>query len=137
MNRSEIQAAVDIANGALDHLEQADAYLRSAGRWGVADIMGGGVIITGIKRQKMRAAQREIDEANRRLKQLAALLRQMDNLYLYTSFGSEGLSFLDYCYTGSAVDIMVQNQIRDAQDQLQDEIAKLLGIIDALQESLF
>jgi len=59
----EVAEAVNAANDALYYLSNAEEVLNKARNWGIADIMGGGMIITAVKRQKMREAQNELRKA--------------------------------------------------------------------------
>ena len=54
--RKEIDEAVNAANDALYNLGNAESVLKSAKGWGIADILGGRMIVTAIKRGKMNDA---------------------------------------------------------------------------------
>ena len=75
----EVAEAVNAANDALYYLTNADEMLSKARNWGIADIMGGGIIITAIKRQRMQEASREIDKAKRSLSVLKKELGDLDD----------------------------------------------------------
>ena len=62
---TEIREAIDAADAALKHLGNAADMLDDAGRWGIVDMLGGGLITTLLKHRKISDAQDEIDEAKR------------------------------------------------------------------------
>lgn len=130
----EVAEAVNAANDALYYLGNADEMLSKARNWGIADIMGGGIIITAIKRQRMQEASREIDKAKRALSVLKKELGDLDDYLDLDVSIDDFLSVADYIFDGFLTDIMSQSRINTARNQVQDAIAQVEGILDALSE---
>ena len=130
----EVAEAVNAANDALYYLTNADEMLSKARNWGIADIMGGGIIITAIKRQRMQEASREIDKAKRSLSVLKKELGDLDDYLDLDVSIDDFLSVADYIFDGFLTDIMSQSRINTARNQVQDAIAQVEGILDALSD---
>ena len=130
----EVAEAVNAANDALYYLSNADEMLSKARNWGIADIMGGGIIITAIKRQRMQEASREIDKAKRSLSVLKKELGDLDDYLDLDVSIDDFLSVADYIFDGFLTDIMSQSRINTARNQVQDAIAQVEGILDALSD---
>ena len=58
--RREIDEAVDAANYAIKCLRKAHDELNGAKNWGIVDILGGGMLTTFLKRNKMNNAESDI-----------------------------------------------------------------------------
>ena len=130
----EVAEAVNAANDALYYLGNADEMLSKARNWGIADIMGGGIIITAIKRQRMQEASREIEKAKRALSRLNKELSDLDGYLDLEVSIDDFLSVADYIFDGFLTDIMSQSRINTARNQVQDAIAEVEGILDALSD---
>ncbi|WP_145409409.1 hypothetical protein [Paenibacillus xylanexedens] len=101
-------------------LDRAAEALKSAGNWGVYDMMGGGMISTHIKRSRMDDAQSAINEAGRHLKRFQ---KELDDVKMAVKADIELgglLSFADYFFDNLFVDWMVQDKIRKAESQVQE-----------------
>ena len=58
---TEVREAIDAADAALKHLGNAADMLDDAGRWGIVDMIGGGLITTMLKHRKISDAQASQD----------------------------------------------------------------------------
>lgn len=131
---TEIAEAVNAANDALYHLYNADEVLAKARNWGIADIMGGGLIITAIKRKRMREANTEMKLAERALKILNKELLDLDGYFTIDTELDDFLGVADYLFDNFMTDMLSQTRINSARNQVQDAIAQVEGILDALSE---
>lgn len=131
---TEVAEAVNAANDALYHLYNADEVLAKARNWGIADIMGGGMIITAIKRKRMREAQDEISKAQRSLKVLNRELLDLDGYFQVSTEMDDFLGVADYLFDNFMTDMLSQSRINSARNQVQDAIAQVEGILDALSD---
>lgn len=132
--RNEVDEAVIAGNDALYHLYNAQKMLDKAAGWGIADILGGGMFVTFMKQDKMHNAQYEIQLAKDAMNRLSYELR---DIYAYTDvrIPTDGfLGFADYFFDGVIADWMVQSRINDARRQVNEAIARVEGILDALNE---
>ena len=106
---TEIREAIDAADAALKHLGNATDMLDDAGRWGIVDMLGGGLITTLLKHRKISDAQDEIDEAKRALRIFVKALDDVDEATgLNVELGS-GLQFADIFFDGVLADWIAQN----------------------------
>jgi len=124
--------AINAANDALYYLGRADEILNKARNWGIADIMGGGMLITAVKRQRMREASEEINRARSALSQLNDELLDLNQYFTLDVGLDDFLSAADYIFDNFFTDMMSQSRINNARRQVQDAIAQVEGILDAL-----
>ncbi len=124
--------AINAANDALYYLGRADEILNKARNWGLADIMGGGMLITAVKRQRMREASEEINRARSALSQLNDELLDLNQYFTLDVGLDDFLSAADYIFDNFFTDMMSQSRINNARRQVQDAIAQVEGILDAL-----
>lgn len=125
--------AVNLANEALYHLQNAQEELDKAGRWGIVDLLGGGVMTTAVKRSKMNHAQSEIEQAKRAINRLSYELRG-DHRLMRLNFRPDGfLAFADYFFDNPIADWLAQSEINDAKRQVNEAIDQLEDLLDWLE----
>ncbi len=134
-DNKEVLEAVNAANDALYHLANAEEILRSAKRWGIADILGGGMIITGIKHAKADNASTELRLADQAIEKLERELRDLQGMvHINTEIHSGLLTMGDFLFDNLWTDIMSQNRMNQAYREVQDAIAQIEGILDTLED---
>jgi len=134
--KKEILEALAAGDEAIYHLEGAQNMLNSAGNWGIADILGGGLFISMIKRNKMREAQREMDEAREALQAFSRELQDVDRA-MDIDLDLDGfLGFADFFFDNFMVDVMVQSRISDAKRQVNEAIEQVNDVCDILDGML-
>ena len=130
---TEIQEAIDAADAALKHLGNAADMLDDAGRWGIVDMLGGGLITTLLKHRKISDAQDEIDEAKRALRIFVKELDDVDEATgLIVELGS-GLQFADIFFDGVLADWIAQNKIDRAKQQVADAMRQVYAVRSQLE----
>ena len=87
--RIETEEAIAAADVALYHLGAAKKYLKSAGNWGIYDMIGGGFLSGLIKHGKIESAEEEIAAAKEALESFAEELKDVTG---YSSVTSEASS---------------------------------------------
>ncbi len=134
LQRREIQEAIDAADNALYHLENARRYLGSAGNWGLLDMFGGGMISGLIKHSKMRDAEYQIEMARDAVQRFS---RELQDVSGYSSIHIDGfLTFADFFFDGFLADILVQSKISEAKRQCDEGIRQVADIRDELAARL-
>ena len=130
---TEIREAIAAADAALKHLGNAADMLDDAGRWGIVDMLGGGLITTLLKHRKISDAQDEIDEAKRALRIFVKELNDVDEATgLNVELGS-GLQFADIFFDGVLADWIAQNKIDRAKQQVADAMRQVYAVRSQLE----
>ena len=130
----EINEAYAAGERALQSLYAAQDYLRSAGNWGIFDMLGGGFISTIAKRSKMRDANACMEQAQYDLQRFQQELRDVTaipGLYLEMD---DFLGFADYFFDGLLADLLVQSRIREAQEKVDTAIEQVHLALARLDE---
>ena len=131
----EINEAYAAGERALESLYAAQDYLRSAGNWGIFDMLGGGFISTMAKRSKMRDANACMEQAQYDLQRFQQELRDVTaipGLYLEMD---DFLGFADYFFDGLLADLLVQSRIREAQEKVDTAIEQVHLALAKLDEA--
>ena len=132
--KREIEEAIQAADNALYHLDNARVYLNKASNWGIVDILGGGMISGILKHSRMGDAEREIEEARFALQQFSKELRDVSG---YSSIHiDEFITFADFIFDGIVMDVIAQSKIADAKRQCDEAIRQVSQIRRELQERL-
>lgn len=130
---TEVREAIDAADAALKHLGNAADMLDDAGRWGIVDMIGGGLITTMLTHRKISDAQDEIDEAKRALRIFVKELDDVDEATgLNVELGS-GLQFADIFFDGVLADWIAQNKIDRAKQQVADAMRQVYAVRSQLE----
>lgn len=130
---TEIREAIDAADAALKHLGNAADMLDDAGRWGIVDMLGGGLITTLLKHRRISDAQDEVDEAKRALRIFVKELDDVDEATgLNVELGS-GLQFADIFFDGVLADWIAQNKIDRAKQQVADAMRQVYAVRSQLE----
>lgn len=132
-DQKELREAISAGERALISLRAAQDQLRRAGNWGVADLLGGGMLTTFFKHQRLGEAERSLQAAQNDLRRFERELRDV---------GREGLdisdfwAFADYFFDGVLADLMVQSKIRQAQERLNAAILRVETLVRQLRSRL-
>lgn len=134
--RTEIYEAIQAADNTLSHLHRAQDYLRSAGNWGIADMLGGGMLSTLIKRGKMADAEQALCNARDAMRSFARELRDVDQALDIQLCSNGFLGFADYFFDGAIADWMVQSRIGTARRQVEDATRQIAALKNRLMGML-
>ena len=110
--------------------------MRSAGNWGVVDMLGGGLLTSLIKRGKMSGAEAELSQARDALRQFAAELRDVRDAADISVEINDFLGFADLFFDGLIVDWLMQSRIHAAREQVAQAQARVRSVRDELQSRL-
>ncbi|MDR2044309.1 MAG: hypothetical protein LBQ15_08080 [Clostridium sp.] len=128
----EIKEALAAAQEALESLRRVERCLRSAGNWGIWDLLGGGLISSFLKHSRLGDAEREMEQAKYAVKNLQKELGDITDIPdLHIQVG-DFLKFADFFFDGLIADWMVQSRIRETQGQVKAAIAKVEQVIERL-----
>ena len=130
--RREIEEAIRAGRQARSSLLQAKDCLKSAGNWGLLDMLGGGLLTTFVKRSKMHDAERLVQQARNDLMQFRKELADVGNIAEFHVDTGNFLAFADYFLDCFVIDLLVQSKIQDARKQVDDAIENVERILRLL-----
>ncbi|CAM3927152.1 hypothetical protein COLU111180_15005 [Cohnella lubricantis] len=116
----ETEEAIRAGNRASERLTAASEKLRSARNWGTYDMLGGGMISTHIKHNRIEEARQIMHEAQHALRMFE---KELADLNWRSGAGEVEiggfLSFADYFFDGFLTDWIVQGRINEALDKVE------------------
>lgn len=130
----ELNEAKAAANDTLEKIDRAISSLDSASNWGLLDILGGGLISSFAKRDKINTANEYIKDISYSLRVLNKELKDVNTNLPYEVSDTMADNVLDIWFDNIFTDLMVQSEIKDALNRLNElrmVIIKLLQNIDA------
>lgn len=132
----ELKEAVYAGRSVLKLLGEAEDQLHSAKNWGTYDMMGGGIISTSIKHDRINQARTAIHAAQRSLRHFQKELKDVQrDLNIQIHMG-ELLTFADYFFDGFITDWMVQGRIKDSLSEVQSKRSHIGRIVSELDKKL-
>lgn len=119
-NIIEIDEAIKAGEESLNAVELTIKELESAEGWGIADLIGGGLIVTAVKYDHIDKAGQYVEEAQRTL---GRFKREMSDIKMITgteiSIGAFE-TFADYFFDGLIFDWVVQSEIGKSLDAVKN-----------------
>lgn len=130
----ELEEAILAGQSVQSDLSVAEEELHSAKNWGTYDMLGGGMLSTHIKHNRIDEAMDHIYQAQRSLARFERELRDVGGgIPIEMEIGGM-LTFADYFFDGLIADWLVQGRINEtlAQvEQKQSEVGRLMHKLDA------
>lgn len=132
----EIKEAIDAGNIAIDALSEAESCLNSASNFGIWDILGGGIISSALKHQRMNDANRAMQKAQNALQNFSTELADV-RIYENVDISFDGITqFIDIFCDNFLVDIMVQSRISETKSEVRKARRSIEQVIDRLRQML-
>ncbi len=134
----ETKEAIDAGNEVLKELENVISYFKSAGNWGVADLFGGGLIITAVKHSKIDKGKAAVHKVQHLL---GRFQRELSDLKINpeSRLGidvSSFQTFADYIFDGLIFDWIVQSKINKSLSNARSMKDNMEKIMNNLQNQL-
>ncbi len=134
----ETKEAIDAGNEVLKELENVISYFKSAGNWGVADLIGGGLIITAVKHSKIDKGKAAVHRVQHLL---GRFQRELSDLKISpeSQLGidvSSFQTFADYIFDGLIFDWIVQSKINKSLSNARSMKNNMEKIMNNLQNHL-
>lgn len=129
----ELGEAIRAGQEALNCLNRAAESLKSAGNWGIVDMLGGGLISTFVKHSKMNDAEALVQQARSALKRFQKELMDVENVEEFHIETGDFLAFADYFFDGIIADWLMQSRINEAKIQVENARQKVMYIMRQLQ----
>lgn len=130
----ELKEAINAGISVIESLDCAREGLESASNWGTYDMLGGGMISTHIKHNRIDEAMDCVHEARRSMGQFEKELKDIQmSLSVDIDIG-EFLKFSDYFFDGFIADWMVQGRIEDTLSQVEYKATAISQLLSQLDE---
>jgi len=133
----ELEEAIQAGKKTFTALKQVGESLESAQGWGVWDILGGGLLSTAIKHDRINQAREAVFEVQAQMgqfkRELADVSKSAELEVELTAFES----FADYFFDGLIIDWIVQSKITNSLEQTrkaQKSIRKAIKELEELKE---
>lgn len=129
----ELKEAISVGETVRKNLTSAENDLESAANWGTYDMLGGGMVSTHIKHNRIDEAMNHIYEAQNGLARFENELHDVGETLPSHLKISGVLKFSDYFFDGLISDWLVQGEIRDMLDQVQNKLSEVDHILGELE----
>lgn len=120
---------------ALAALEDAADSLDSAKRWGIVDILGGGLVTSVVKHARLGDANRALADARVALARFSGELADSRELCGLNAYVDSWNAFFDIAWDNVLSDIVVQKEISDAAERVDDAIDKVKEAVRRLERA--
>lgn len=130
----EIDEAIAAGRNVVAGLEQVIEALDSARKWGIWDMLGGGLFSTLTKHSRIEKAREGINNVQRQMRQFKRELADVRNQVELGINISEFESFADVFLDGFIFDWIVQTKITDALAQAHQARARVFQAVRELEE---
>ena len=131
--QKELEEALSAGENAKRLLGQVQDDLDSARSWGTWDMLGGGLIATMAKYDRLDSAQSSIRAAQRALSDFRTELADVSQLQVPSIQIGEFATFADYFFDGIFSDWYVQSSIKTAQEGVSEVRMKLTAALRDLE----
>lgn len=131
--QKELEEALSAGENAKRLLGQVQDDLDSARGWGTWDMLGGGLIATMAKYDRLDSAQSSIRAAQRALSDFRTELADVSQLQVPSIQIGEFATFADYFFDGIFSDWYVQSSIKTAQEGVSEVHMKLTAALRDLE----
>lgn len=131
----ELQEALDAGRDVHVQVKNALHALDSAENWGVVDMMGGGMMTTMMKRDRMNQAKTAMTEIEYLLRKFRAELSDIAGADTVGAdkFGTEW-SMMDYLFDGFLIDYLVQQEITESLSNMRRLEKEIEHVCESIQQ---
>ncbi len=135
-SRKELREAISAADAALEALSEVQDKLHSAGNWGIADMLGGGMLTTLVKHHRMNQAQTGMAEVGAALSRLGEELEDVAGVTDLHLEDNLLLTYADFFHDGLFADFLMQNKIGRAREKVEEIYRDVERVRDRLEREL-
>lgn len=129
----EVSQAIRAGESVLAGLEIVLDLLGSAQNWGVWDMLGGGLISTAVKHDRIDRARQGIREVQERISRFKREITDVRDVELDIDIGGFE-TFADYFFDGLIVDWVVQSKIETSRERAKGAKEVMRQAIRSLQD---
>ena len=131
----EVREALSAGKRAETALSQVLDSLDSARDWGVWDMVGGGMISTMMKHERIGDVRDGLRQVQRALSDFRTELADVGNIQVPDVEIGSFATFADYFFDNIFVDWYVQSNIHDAQNGVSEVHMKVLSALHTLEQA--
>ncbi|MGN7472054.1 hypothetical protein [Brevibacillus sp. SAFN-007a] len=135
-HEKELQEAVNAGKEAILQLRKAIDELDSASSWGTWDMLGGGMISTAMKHNRINEARESIHQAQKSLRRFERELQDVQRQSHIRIEIGEMLTFADFFFDTIITDWIVQDRISTSLRQAKEKRTKVESLLNDLQREL-
>ena len=128
----EKREAIEAGNKAMNSLRLAQSELEKASGWGIFDMLGGGLLSTAIKHDKMNNARNHMEDAKYNLQNFSRELADVNMVCGLELELGDFINFADWFFDGLIADWLVQSRIADAKAQVEKAIMLVENVLKEL-----
>lgn len=133
--KKEIDEAIEAGRKALQALDEAAKKLGSAKRWGIWDIVGGGLISSLVKHSRIDDARELLQQARNELESFSDELDDIqENLPEFDLEISDLVSTFDIVFDNVFADILVQEKVEETAREVDKTRIRVKDAVDRLCE---
>ena len=133
--KKEIDEAIEAGRKALQALDEAAEKLGSAKRWGIWDIVGGGLISSLVKHSRIDDARELLQQARNELESFSDELDDIqENLPEFDLEISDLVSTFDIVFDNVFADILVQEKVEETAREVDKIRTRVKDAVDRLCE---
>ena len=132
----ELKEAKEAADLVIVRIDVGIRQLESATSWGILDILGGGLISSLVKRNKIGEANRSLEEISSSLKDLNKELNDVDISLPDTIPDSFSDELFDMVFDNIFTDIRVQGEIKENLVALKELRYAIVGLGEKLEKEI-
>ena len=133
--KKEIDEAIEAGRKALQALDEAAEKLGSAKRWGIWDIVGGGLVSSLVKHSRIDDARELLQQARNELESFSDELDDIqENLPEFDLEISDLVSTFDIVFDNVFADILVQEKVEETAREVDKTRIRVKDAVDRLCE---
>ena len=133
--KKEIDEAIEAGRKALQALDEAAEKLGSAKRWGIWDIVGGGLVSSLVKHSRIDDARKLLQQARNELESFSDELDDIqENLPEFDLEISDLVSTFDIVFDNVFADILVQEKVEETAREVDKNRIRVKDAVDRLCE---
>lgn len=131
--KKEIDEAIEAGRKTLQALDEAAEKLGSAKRWGIWDIVGGGLVSSLVKHSRIDDARKLLQQARNELESFSDELDDIqENLPEFDLEISDLVSTFDIVFDNVFADILVQEKVEETAWEVDKTRTRVKNAVDRL-----
>ncbi|WMT38959.1 hypothetical protein RE628_15645 [Paenibacillus sp. D2_2] len=135
VQNKELEEALNAGISVQEDLSLAEESLNSARNWGTYDMLGGGMISTHIKHNRIDEAMEHVYRAENNLQRFKKELQDVGDTFSIDMKIDGFLTFTDYFFDNMITDWFVQGRIKEMSNDVVTKASEVDRLMDQLANS--